>query len=269
MSNHRDWLGAATIGWRRARPVLDAAGALRYPANVSTGDSKLDRETTPNGTAQSPARPPVTNSSSPSDKIALFRSLFRGREDVYHRRFESRKTGKAGCAPACANEGVRGVCEKPKVKCADCPHRRFLPVTDEVVRWHLSGRDDQGRDFVMDVYPMLLHETCRKLDRPVAVEWSRAGRRFRLNAELPIPFDNRGVMEVDFLCAEARPVIELDGSQHLGDAEAYRRDRRKDALLQQNRYFVLRFLAEDAGKQLDVVLDSILTALTHLSARRP
>ncbi len=39
-------------------------------------------------------------------------------------------------------------------------------------------------------------------------------------------------MEVDFLCADARVVIELDGAQHLADADAYRRDRRKDALLQ-------------------------------------
>ncbi|MBI4663697.1 MAG: DEAD/DEAH box helicase family protein [Verrucomicrobia bacterium] len=102
----------------------------------------------------------VTKNSPPAAKIALFRSLFRGRTDVYPRRFESRKTGRAGYAPACANEWIRGVCEKPRIKCADCPNRRFLPVTEEVVRWHLSGRDDQGRDFVMGVYPMLLDETC-------------------------------------------------------------------------------------------------------------
>ena len=87
--------------------------------------------------------------------------------------------------------------------------------------------------------------------------------RFRLNAELPIPFDGWGRMEADLLCAEARVVIELDGAQHLADAEAYRRDRRKDALLQQNGYFVLRFLAEDAGKQLDHILDTILATLAH------
>ncbi|MBE0545169.1 MAG: DUF559 domain-containing protein, partial [Verrucomicrobia bacterium] len=92
--------------------------------------------------------------------------------------------------------------------------------------------------------------------------------RFRLNTELPIPFDNRGVMEVDFLCAEARLVIELDGAQHLADAEAYRRDRRKDARLQQHGYFVLRFLAEDVGKQLDHVLDAVLAALAHRQDRR-
>ena len=51
-------------------------------------------------------------------KIALFRSLFRGRDDVYPRRFESRKTGRSGYAPACGNEWVRGICEKPRIKCA-------------------------------------------------------------------------------------------------------------------------------------------------------
>ncbi len=102
----------------------------------------------------------VHHRSPPEAKIALFRSLFRGRDDVYPRRFESRKTGKAGYAPACGNEWIRGVCEKPRVKCAACPNRRFLPVTDEVVRWHLAGREGDGRDFVMGAYPMLQDERC-------------------------------------------------------------------------------------------------------------
>jgi very-short-patch-repair endonuclease len=68
-------------------------------------------------------------------------------------------------------------------------------------------------------------------------------------------------MEVDFLCLEARIVIEIDGSQHLGDAAAYRRDRRKDALLQSHGYLVLRFLADDLGKELDATLDIVLRAL--------
>jgi very-short-patch-repair endonuclease len=87
--------------------------------------------------------------------------------------------------------------------------------------------------------------------------------RFHLNARLPIPFDGWGQMEVDLLCAEARLAVELDGGQHLADAEAYRRDRRKDLLLQENGYFVLRFLAEDVGQRLDMVLDAILRALSH------
>ena len=85
--------------------------------------------------------------------------------------------------------------------------------------------------------------------------------RFRLNAKLPIPFDNWGQMEVDLLCADARIAIELDGAQHLESVDAYRRDRRKDQLLQQNGYFVLRFLAEDVGRNLDMVLDAIQRTL--------
>jgi superfamily II DNA or RNA helicase/very-short-patch-repair endonuclease len=140
----------------------------------------------------------VTNASPPSAKIELFRSLFRGREDVYPRRFVSRKTGKAGYAPACANEWVRGVCEKPRIKCADCPNRRFFQINDEVIGWHLSGCDDRGLPFVIGVYAMMQDETCfflavdfddedwqrdtaafletcRRLDVPVALERSRSG----------------------------------------------------------------------------------------------
>jgi very-short-patch-repair endonuclease len=89
----------------------------------------------------------------------------------------------------------------------------------------------------------------------------------RLNAKLPIPFDGWGHMEVDLLCAPSRIAIELDGGQHLGDADAYRRDRRKDALLQENGYLVLRFLAEDVGRYLDQVLDAILRALSHQDSK--
>lgn len=106
-------------------------------------------------------------------KIRLFRSLFRGREDVYPRRFESRKTGRSGYAPACANEWVRGICEKPRIKCAECPNRRFLAVTDDVIRWHLSGMDDSRQPFVAGVYPMLQDETCFFL----AVDFDKEGWR--------------------------------------------------------------------------------------------
>lgn len=145
--------------------------------------------------------PSVANQSSPEAKIALFRSLFRGREDVYPRRFESLKTGKQGYTPVCRNEWVSGICEKPKIRCEDCTHRAFLPVTDEVVRNHLLGMDPQdrsGRNFTIGVYPMLpdetcwfltvdfdkaawqedvgaFLETCRHFDIPTALERSRSG----------------------------------------------------------------------------------------------
>ena len=70
-------------------------------------------------------------------------------------------------------------------------------------------------------------------------------------------------MEVDLLCDDARVAVELDGAQHLTDPAAYRRDRRKDQLLQENGYIVLRFLAEDLAKDLDTVLDAILRSLVH------
>jgi superfamily II DNA or RNA helicase len=137
----------------------------------------------------------VTNTSTPAAKIKLFRSLFRGRDDLYPRRFESRK---AGYAPACANEWVPGVCEKPRIKCTDCPNRRFFLVTDEVIGCHLSGRDARGLDFVMGFYAMMQDETCfllavdfdeedwqrdaaafletcRRLEVPAALERSRSG----------------------------------------------------------------------------------------------
>jgi superfamily II DNA or RNA helicase len=87
--------------------------------------------------------------------------------------------------------------------------------------------------------------------------------QFCLNAILPIPFNDSSTMEVDFLCADKKIIIELDGDQHLSDPEAYRRDRRKDVLLQENGYFILRFLTLDLGKNLDRVLDAIERALAH------
>ena len=68
----------------------------------------------------------VTNRSAQEAKVALFRSLFRGREDVYARRFESLKTGKKGYQPVCRNEWISGVCEKPKTRCDDCRFREYL-----------------------------------------------------------------------------------------------------------------------------------------------
>lgn len=140
----------------------------------------------------------VHNRSTTSEKIALYRSLFRGRQDVYPVRFESRKTGKQGYSPACTNEWVRHVCAKPKISCGACPHQNFPRVTDEVIHQHLAGEDERGNDFVAGVYPMLqdetcfflaidmdksswqedtsaIRKTCQHLNIPVLVERSRSG----------------------------------------------------------------------------------------------
>ena len=68
-----------------------------------------------------PPAGPVTNRSTPSEKIAFFRSLFCGREDVFPKRWENARTGRAGYAPACANEWKPRVCCKPGIKCGNLP----------------------------------------------------------------------------------------------------------------------------------------------------
>jgi superfamily II DNA or RNA helicase/very-short-patch-repair endonuclease len=178
------------------------------------------------------------NQHSPAEaKIALFRSLFHGREDVYPRRFESRKTGRAGYSPVCGNEWVQGICEKPRIKCSECPHQRFLPVNDDVIRWHLRGQDDHGRDFVMGVYPMHLDETCfflaadfdkatwqddvaafletcRQMNLPAALERSRSGRGghiwFFFNEAVPATLARKLGTHILTETMERRPDIGLD-----------------------------------------------------------
>lgn len=51
---------------------------------------------------------PITS----AEKVRLFRSLFRGRRDVFPRLWINPGKGTKGYAPACHNEWVPGVCEK-------------------------------------------------------------------------------------------------------------------------------------------------------------
>jgi superfamily II DNA or RNA helicase len=126
-------------------------------------------------------------------KIAVFRRLFRGRPDVYPVRWESKTTGKSGYAPACANEWRAGVCEKPRIKCGDCGHRAFIPLSDSIFYAHLAGEHTIG------IYPLLdddscyflaidlddaewrddaraLMKSCGELNVPAALEISRSGQ---------------------------------------------------------------------------------------------
>ncbi len=176
--------------------LLEHLKALRAEKTRMRVEEAPARFSTPEGRAGG-----VTNRSSEEDKIRLFRSLFRGREDVYARRFESQKTGKSGYQPACRNEWIKGICRKPAVRCGSCPQQRFFPLTDEVIRNHLLGMDPAkkgDRDFTIGVYPLLPDETCwfvasdfdqadwmadvfqfvemcRRFDIPAAVERSRSG----------------------------------------------------------------------------------------------
>ena len=139
----------------------------------------------------------VNKYSSSKEKIDLFRSLFRGREDVFARRWQSTTSGKSGYQPVCENEWAEGLCDKRKYKCANCPNRVLKPLADENIYKHLEGKDVLARD-VIGIYPMLQDETCHflcadfdddsfkkdisafreiceELDIPVYVERSRSG----------------------------------------------------------------------------------------------
>ena len=164
-------LEAHGIAWRSGEP------APTEPAPVGEGDSEA-----------APARGP----NSTQEKVALFRRLFRGRDDVYALRWQSSSNGRSGYAPACANEWRPGLCEKPRISCRDCNHRVLLPLSDAAIFGHLAGEHTVG------LYPLLENDhchllavdfdeqdwrddaraflrSCRQLAVPAALEISRSG----------------------------------------------------------------------------------------------
>ena len=93
------------------------------------------------------------------ERVALFMSLFKGREDVFARRWFSKSTGKAGYQPVCVNEWRRGVCDKKTYKCAECPNRDFAPLTSQDVYRHLEGKDENCCD-VVGLYAIMPDNNC-------------------------------------------------------------------------------------------------------------
>lgn len=135
--------------------------------------------------------PVTTKSQKIQQRINTFKKLFRGRTDVFAIRWES-KNGKSGYSPAYGNEWHPTLCQKPAIKCVNCQHRQLLPLTDQVLYDHLSGRHTIG------LYPLLQDEsswflavdfdkkswqkdaqafftTCKELNVPASIERSRSG----------------------------------------------------------------------------------------------
>lgn len=92
-------------------------------------------------------------------------------------------------------------------------------------------------------------------------------KKFRLNAPLDFSFGPRPA-EGDLTAMQARLVVEIDGYYHFRDQAGYRRDRRKDELLQAHGWFVIRFLADDIVRDLETVLHRIEERLARLEAAR-
>jgi superfamily II DNA or RNA helicase len=180
------------------RKRLAALDAERTELELQLTKIAAEKETPPNTETPSLNAGRLVATSPPAEKIILFRSLFKGREDVFPKRWINARSGKSGYAPACANEWVRRFCSKPKIKCGDCSNRAFVPLSDAVINQHLRGKGKDGGDFTIGVYPMLIDETCwflavdfdkkswqndvaayletcRAKDVPAALERSRSG----------------------------------------------------------------------------------------------
>ncbi len=121
-------------------------------------------ESEPSSTEHGSPASPITIDSTVSEKVALFRSFFAGREDVFPKRWENTRSGRSGYAPACSHEWEPHVCGKPRIKCGDCPNQAFIPVTAETVDGHLRGCHTMG------LYPLMPDDTCRLL----AVDFDKA-----------------------------------------------------------------------------------------------
>lgn len=104
----------------------------------------------------------LATSLSAEEKIQLFQSRFRGRTDVFARRWYSKNTNKSGYQPVCQNEWHPTFCDKKKHKCADCPNRQFAPLDNDAIYKHLEGKDELARD-VIGLYPILEDNTCHFL----------------------------------------------------------------------------------------------------------
>jgi len=98
----------------------------------------------------------ITSLSEPAEKIKLFMALFRGRDDVYAKRWENSKKATSGYSPVCLNEWKSGLCRKPVGKCVDCAHKSYATLDERVIDEHLRGRGN----FVAGIYPLCQDETC-------------------------------------------------------------------------------------------------------------
>ena len=182
----------AQIGEEEARLARLERQRDEARARLEVLRHQLAATPSPPATPHLPVITGTAAASTPAEKVSLFRQLFRGRGDVFPRLWVNARKGRRGYAPACFNEWVRGVCEKPRVKCSECPNQAFIPVDDQVILDHLQGRH------VIGVYPLLedetcwflaadfdkaswrddvaaFVETCRSVGVPVAVERSRSG----------------------------------------------------------------------------------------------
>ena len=104
----------------------------------------------------------VSRQSSPQEKIALYKSLFIGRNDVFALRWFNSKSQKSGYSPVCANKWQSGKCDLKKYSCATCPFKENVALNNSYIFNHLAGKDENCRD-VIGLYPLMPGNLCRFL----------------------------------------------------------------------------------------------------------
>jgi len=172
IANHDSLLSAAEARLaaleRERTELLKSISRLRVEQGAELDGARVGASSAasaPAGSSRVFPQAQVSGVSSASEKVALFASLFRGRTDVYARRWENRGLGRSGFQPACANEWAAGLCDKRRAKCGTCRNRQLLPLTPGVIHDHLRGGREDGseREFVVGIYPLLADETCHLL----------------------------------------------------------------------------------------------------------
>ena len=118
-----------------------------------------------------------------SQKIDIYMKLFRGRQDIYANRWQN-KQGRSGYSVSCHNEWQQGKCNKPKVKCTECPNQAFKVLDQQAIYDHLAGRHTLG------LYPLLEDNSCWLLAADFdKSDWQEAVSAFRKACrELNVPF---------------------------------------------------------------------------------
>ncbi len=128
-----------------------------------------------------------------------------------------------------------------------------LTAFDEAVRLlHAETEGEQAGDRARSAAERFLFQHL--------AEHPETAGHFELNRTLPVRFGPRDV-EVDLLSTSLAVAVEVDGWHHFRNADAFRRDRRKDLLLQSLGLLVVRCLARDVVTRLDEVMDLVLTAV--------
>lgn len=205
----------------------DSSGGRRYvsEAEWSIGAGRFARYAI--------ERQLVTSENSSKDKVSLFKSLFRGREDVYAHGYTNKKGG-IGYSPTCVNEKSkrcpRWTRANPKTKCVDCSAREFVPVNDRAIIEHFRGAHEDLSD-VMGLYVLtpdcktwmlvadfdkdgwrretsLYRDACRQFGLFPAVERSRSGNGAHVWLFFEEPIDaelarNLGCMLITYAMAQA------------------------------------------------------------------